>query len=112
MAARKNIVINVGLNNSPADHYETLRLLDKYIYSGSYWISSQRTGVYNDQPEPTTITQGETKLNQLQAHEALKYLCKVLTQQCIAYKYKGIGYIAQPDGCTGIAFNENYFLTV
>ena len=62
MAANKNIVVNVGLNNSPADHYETLRLLDKYIYSGSYWISSQRMGTYRDQPEPTTVTQGETKV--------------------------------------------------
>ena len=112
MAANKNIVVNVGLNNSPADHYETLRLLDKYVYSGSYWISSQRMGTYREQPEPTTVTQGETKLNQLQIHEALKYLCRVLTQQCIAYKYKGTGYIAQPDGYTGISFNENYFLTV
>tara|TARA_R110000782_G_C14729335_1_gene405017 strand:+ start:299 stop:637 length:339 start_codon:yes stop_codon:yes gene_type:complete len=112
MATNKNIVINVGLNNSPADHYETLRILDKHVYSGSYWISSQRTGIYKGHPEPTTVTQGETKYSQLQIHEALKYLCKVLTQDCIAYKYKGIGYIAQPDGFTGIAFNEDYFLTV
>lgn len=112
MRTNKNIVVNVGLNNSPADHYETLRLLDKYIYSGSYWISSQRMGIYKGYPEPKTITQGETKLNQLQVHEALKYLCKVLNQDCITYKYKGIGYVTQPDGCTGIAFNENYFLTV
>ena len=112
MAASKNIVINVGLNNSPADHYETLRLLDKYVYSGSYWISSQRTGIYNDQPEPTTVTQGETKYTQLQIHEALKYLCKVLTQDCIAYKYKGVGYIAQPEASEPITFNNEYFLTV
>ena len=112
MAANKNIVVNVGLNNSPADHYETLRLLDKYIYSGSYWISSQRMGTYRGNIEPTTITQGETKLNQLQAHEALKYLCKVLTQQCIAYKYKGVGYIAQPEASEPITFNNEYFLTV
>ncbi len=112
MAAIKNIVVNVGLNNSPADHFGTLQLLDKYIYSGGYWISSQRTGIYKGQPEPTTITQGETKLNQLQVHEALKYLCKVLTQNCIAYKFEGTGYIAQPDSYTGIAFNNKYFLNV
>ena len=112
MAAIKNIVVNVGLNNSPATHFETLQLLDKYIYSGSYWISSQRTGIYKGQPKPTTITQGETKLNQLQIHEALKYLCRVLSQNCIAYKFEGIGYIAQPDGSTGIAFNNKYFLNV
>ena len=112
MRTNKNIVVNVGLNNSPADHYETLQLLDKYVHSGSYWMASRRVGTFRGRIEPTTVTQGETKYTQLQIHESLKYLCKVLTQDCIAYKYKGIGYIAQPDGYTGIAFNENYFLTV
>ena len=112
MRTNKNIVVNVGLNNSPADHYETLRLLDKHIYSGSYWMSSRRVLTSRGRIEPTTITQGESKYSQLQIHEALKYLCRVLNQNCIAYKYKGTGYIAQPDGYTGIAFNDDYFLTV
>jgi hypothetical protein len=112
MATNKNIVINIGLNESHVDHYETLRLLDKHIYSGSYWMSSRRVLTSRGRIEPTTITQGESKYSQLQIHEALKYLCRVLNQDCIAYKYKGIGYVAQPDGYSVIAFNENHFLTV
>ncbi len=108
MRINKNIVINVGLENSPSDHYEVTRILDKYIHSGSYWISSRRVSNYGS----FTITQGETKLNQLQLHEALSYICKLLNRNEIQYQYKGSGFVALPDSSQEKPYNKDKFLSI
>ena len=105
-----NLKLNIGLNNSTTDYFGTISLLD-VVYNSSYWQTTYKVLEYNNKPEPTAVTDGDTKSSLKIVTKAVELFCKLLTQECIAIKYNGKGLLVYHPEYVGERqeFSDKYF---
>jgi hypothetical protein len=106
----KQVIFNIGLNNNTmgADNVVSTLFINKFALSK--WAI--KDGIYEDTVEPTVVAYGHTDLSTEQIISITQRMCVFMTQECIAVKIDGVGYLVYSPDFEGerYEFNEQYFL--
>ena len=73
--------LNIGLNNNPFNAHQIFDMLQDFYLVPS--IMAVEMGEYNNNEEPTLVVRVRPMLDDMDS--LIRELCKVLTQECIAY---------------------------
>ena len=104
----KSIEINIGLNNNPMSYCDVKNLLSEK-YGANV---QQQVGEYNGDIEPTAVAVFDIP-DDYNIVQAIEKICIEMTQQCIAVKVDGEGFLVYEPSWEGerYDFSDEYFLS-
>jgi hypothetical protein len=108
------IKLNIGLNVGTTEPKNQLKDTFFAVINSELNVTDNKVdaGKYIEMNERTFICEALTKLDLPEFTAFITFLCDTLNQECIAYKYNGIGYLTYASNFEGdkYEFNQDYFI--
>jgi len=102
------LVLNLGLENNPLDVQGCLDLLSEF---GTIENSRVEIGEWEGKPERTLVVAiSNVDLWSWELVADVRKLATKTTQDCIAFKYNGVGAVVNQVAPDTVIFDENYFI--
>lgn len=96
------VTLNIGMNNNPLHWLYISRKLAYHTHGVTLKYSRLETSTYKDTTEETLVVKMKTNMSVPELESFLELLCMALTQECIAYRTKGIIQISR------LVYNPTY----
>lgn len=106
----KKVQLNIGMENNPSGFNEVLLNVIGFGFLFSY---REAIGEYDGNEEKTFVAVIRTRKHESQILEFVIFLTEKFTQECIAVKIDGKGYLVYNPSFEGdrMEFDDKYFIS-